>query len=353
MKIIHTSDLHLDSPFSANFDKEHAAIRKRELSDTLYRISNFALSEGAGAIIIAGDLFDSTRISKRRAEAVFSVMREHADISYYYLTGNHERDGLLSSGAEVPENLFAFGEKWTYFEARDTVICGRTTLTDGMMNELIVPEGKNCIAVLHGSLTERPAGEDTIGLSTLQGSGINYLALGHYHSYSAKEFNGGVAVYSGTPEGRGFDETGECGIVLIDTDSLSHRFIPFAKRCVLSIEADITDADSIASVRVALESALVGIKSENIVRVELVGRRSPELIIDTESLSERFGDKFFYLEVRDLSRPRISPLDYRFDKSFKGEFIRYIYESQDLSDEEKADIVKCGISALLGEESEL
>ncbi|MBR2343569.1 MAG: DNA repair exonuclease [Clostridia bacterium] len=244
MKIIHTSDLHLDSPLSANLDKERAAIRKRELFDTLRRISVYAESEGVSAIIIAGDLFDSARISKRRAEALLSVISEHGSISYFYLAGNHERDGLLSSGAPLPENFFVFGEDWTYFELSGTVICGRASINDGMFESLSLPREKTCIAVLHGSLTEHRSGGDTIGLDEASGKGIDYLALGHYHSYSVtKMADGGVAVYSGTPEGRGFDEATECGFVLIDTEgALRHRFVGFAKRRVMIIPTDITDA---------------------------------------------------------------------------------------------------------------
>ena len=44
--------------------------------------------------------------------------------------------------------------------------------------------------------------------------------------------------------------------------------------------------------------------------------------------------------------------DYRRDESLKGEFIRTVEAAENLSDEEKAAIIKLGIGALKGEEAE-
>ena len=62
MKILHTSDLHLDSPLTTRLDSKKVRERKNELLLSFKRLSELADREGSEAFIIAGDLFDSERI---------------------------------------------------------------------------------------------------------------------------------------------------------------------------------------------------------------------------------------------------------------------------------------------------
>ncbi|MCX4286110.1 MAG: metallophosphoesterase, partial [Clostridia bacterium] len=55
MKIIHTADIHLDSPLSGVKDSKR---RRFELLTALANMSEYANNYGVQAIIVAGDLFD-------------------------------------------------------------------------------------------------------------------------------------------------------------------------------------------------------------------------------------------------------------------------------------------------------
>ena len=354
MKIIHTSDLHLDSPLSTRLTEDKAQIRKRELFDTFYRLVEEANRVGAEAFIIAGDLFDRAEISKRRAERLFDIIRAHSEISFFYLGGNHECDGLLRSGAEHPENLFVFGEEWTLFDLPEASIVGRTESAPNMFASLPKMGDKPTIAVLHGTLGEKSDRGGIISAKEASRYGIDYIALGHYHSYSALNFDSLCAVYSGTPEGRGFDEAFECGYVLIDTaGGVTHSFHPFAKRRIRIVDCELTGIESYAELDSALDSTLSAIDREDIVRVRLVGAVSAELFIDTGAILSRYSSRFFYLEIADETKQKINAEDYIYDKSFKGEFIRLVLSDTESSEKEKADIIKCGLSVLLGEELSL
>ena len=88
---------------------------------------------------------------------------------------------------------------------------------------------------------------------------IDYLALGHYHSYvSADIGKRATAVYCGTPEGRGFDEAGDKGYVVIDTDGkfITHRFKAAACRSIRIIDVDISTASRQIEIEDRVESAL-------------------------------------------------------------------------------------------------
>ena len=95
--------------------------------------------------------------------------------------------------------------------------------------------------------------------------------------------------------------------------------------------------------------AIADIPAPDLVRVVLVGEHAPGVQRDTESLEKRFSPSFFYFEIKDKSRLRISPEEYKNDKSLKGEFIRLVMSKDGLTDEEKEAVIECGIRALAGE----
>ena len=63
MKIIHCSDLHLDSKMETNLDKEKARERKNEILITFEKLISYAKENDVKIIIIAGDLFDKKTIT--------------------------------------------------------------------------------------------------------------------------------------------------------------------------------------------------------------------------------------------------------------------------------------------------
>ena len=204
------------------------------------------------------------------------------------------------------------------------------------------------IVVLHGELGTGAA-RDTIPENSVKGIGIDYLALGHYHSYSASRLDErGVAVYSGTPEGRGFDEAFQCGVVIIDTDgrSLSHSFVPFAKRRIFDVKVDVGALRARSEYEMAVVGALTSAKECDIVRVTLTGERSTEAYADTEYLSSIFEERYFHFEIRDKSTLKIDIEAYKNDKTMVGEFIRLVSSQEGLTKQEKSDIILLGIKSL-------
>ena len=352
MKLIHTSDLHLDSPLTSRLSELKARERKRELIQTFRTIINDAEQIGACGIIIAGDLFDSDAVGKRTLESVIGIIENAYPLQFFYLSGNHEKDRLTSSGIELPENLRVFGKEWTYYEIENVTLAGRSDACENMFSDLSLSEDRVNVVTLHGVLSEKSASPDKIGAREVSALPIDYLALGHYHAYSERKIGERTsAVYSGTPEGRGFDETGECGYVLIDIDGslVTHSFVKRSKRCLRIVRVDISGAVREIEIENRISDSLCGISPSDLVRVVLVGEYEPQLRRDTDALSMRFSDSFYYFEVKDESRLRISSEDYVNDKSLKGEFIRLVMSKTELSREERDAIIECGIRALAGE----
>ena len=354
MIIVHTSDLHLGSPLTSRLTGERLKERRNELIATFMRTVEEATLRGAVLFIIAGDLFDTERVSRKIKETVCSVIRHAPDISFLYLPGNHEKDALLDGSVDLPQNLKIFGPEWTYFDFGFVTVAGKSRLGRDLFDGLVLDRERTNIVVLHGALTDR-LGEDAIGLKDAQNRNIDYLALGHYHSFSKTPIDTrGIAVYSGTPEGRGFDEEGECGVALIDANGsrIDVKLIPSAKREHIIKRVDISECNDRIEIDNAVKNALTDIAPRHLVRIVLTGKHPPELYADTDALRERYAEGFYHLEVIDESRILINPEDYQYDKTLKGEFIRLVMAENGLSEEERDRIIRTGIGALLGDVDE-
>lgn len=352
MKLLHTSDLHLDSPLTSRLSQVKARERKRELIQSFRKLTEDAKRLGAPAVIIAGDLFDSDAVGIRTLEAVIGIIENSAPTYFFYLPGNHEGERLISSGISIPQNLKIFGSEWTYYELGELTLAGRSEISANMFDSLKLDSERKNIVILHGVLADRCQEPDKIGQRELSQLPIDYLALGHYHSYSKTEISDRTtAVYCGTPEGRGFDEAGDCGYVIIDTDTVgvSHSFVKSSLRKMRIIPVDISGALREIEIENRVAHALFGIDECDLVRVVLVGEYEPGIRRDTESLTLRFSDSYYYFEVKDESKLRISSEDYINDKSLKGEFIRLVLSKEELSTKERDAIIECGIRALAGE----
>ncbi|MBQ3017056.1 MAG: DNA repair exonuclease [Clostridia bacterium] len=352
MKIIHTSDIHLASKLTSRLPSSKVASRRRELTQSFLRMCSEGMNMGASAMIIAGDLFDTEKITRRELDSLLAIIERAEAMTFFYLPGNHERDALAASGEQLPKNLIFFGKDWTYYKLGDTTLVGRSETAADMFDTLrLSPYDKN-IVVLHGELRDRSAAGGVIGLTDAADKNIDYMALGHYHTYGKTPIDRrGVAVYSGTPEGRGFDEVGEMGFSLISCDEggVRHRFVPFAKRKLYITDVDITGALRTTDVERRIAEATADIGSEHLIRVNFIGERELELRCDKAFLTDRFSEKFYYFEIKDSSKLLTRAEDYRFDKSLKGEFIRLCLADETLTDEEKEKIIHCGLSALAGE----
>ena len=112
MKILHTSDIHLDSPLTTRLSADKVRTRKKELLSSFRRCVELAVRSGAQGFIISGDLFDSEKASRMAVETALSIIADAPTVSFFYLFGNHERDMLIRSGLEIPKNALSdYSEK--------------------------------------------------------------------------------------------------------------------------------------------------------------------------------------------------------------------------------------------------
>ena len=357
MRLIHCSDLHLDSKMEANLTARQAKERGGEICATFARMVRWAQANEVRAILLAGDLFDTRRVSARTADFVVNTMKNAEKIEFFYLRGNHDASRDPFEGMALPENLHTFGPQWTGYEMEGVTI---TAIEPDRENweqyydELkLDPEGLN-IVMLHGQVSTQP-GEELICLPRLREKHIDYLALGHIHSFRRERLDDrGEWCYCGCLEGRGFDECGEKGFVLLDAADgrVESRFVPFASRQLREVRVDISDCTTITQLQQALDRASLGISAESMVKFTLVGSYTPETQKDLGFLTRLMAEQFWFARIKDESRFRMERETYEHDASLKGQFIRLVMAS-DRAEEDKARIICAGLQALAGEAVEI
>ncbi|MGM9636545.1 MAG: exonuclease SbcCD subunit D [Eubacteriales bacterium] len=353
MKLIHTADLHLDSPICSVSDAKRSAKRRDEILSTFGRIVGLAENRGAQAILIAGDLFDANRITGRALNYVLDRIHSHPGLDFYYLRGNHDCAALAGDG-DFPENLHLFDETLTAYQlSRDVILYGSENPYALAEATPFDPQKFN-LAMLHGDLSdfaaECPDKKEILPIDRFARKNLNYLALGHIHSYGEYPLDErGIACYPGCPNGRGYDECGEKGVILLDIADgrLTKEFIPTADRHYHRMTVDVTDLPDNLSCLRRIREALTDIPADDSVRISLTGGRSEDTPIDLHSLADGLPD-YFDLRLKDETVFALSEADLAGEISLRGEFLRLV-QASDMSDEEKRMTVLCGLAALHGE----
>lgn len=357
MKLIHCSDIHLDSPMESNLTARQAKERNTEICRTFARMVDYARKEDVTAILVAGDLFDTRRISTTTAQFILDTIIGAPEIQFLYLKGNHDEADRAFGNHALPENLVTFSDVWQYCHIGNVTVAGielsnRNCYT--LYGDLkLAPEQKN-IVMLHGQISAR-AGEELVALPELRGKHIDYLALGHIHSYSYDALDDrGVHCYCGCLEGRGYDECGAKGFVLLEVDDrrISHRFVPFASRTLHDITVDITGLNTTPELLKAMQKAAAAIPDSDLVKFTLCGSYGLDTHKDLPFLKTMLSERFYSVKLKDTSRLQIDAASYENDISLKGEFIRTVLAS-DLPAEDKDRIICAGLEALQGEEISL
>lgn len=364
MRIIHCADLHLDSKMSSLNDKDKAKERKDELLSTFVNMVSFAEDNGVGAIIIAGDLFDTNNILARTRNQIINSISCHRKINFYYLRGNHDENAIIADLDVIPENLKLFNDSWkTYEEAEGRICLSGLELTNtnssGSAVSLVCDSSKFNIVVLHGqeSVASLKDKTEVINIREYKNKGIDYLALGHIHAYKREQLDPrGVYCYSGCLEGRGFDECGSHGFVLLDIDELTGHFtdsfVPFAKRNLYTAEVDVSGCQTTAEMITCGQALLnkMNYAPSSLLKIVLKGAVDVECEKDINYLLSRFKEDYYYVKVYDETSFKINIEEYMLDASLKGEFVRKVYEDKSLSEDEKKLVVRYGLKALQGEE---
>ena len=356
IKILHAADFHLDSAF-AGLSSEQAKLRRREGRQLLERLSNYVNQQGIEIVLLAGDLFDSATTYRETIEQLIDALGS-MQAKVFIAPGNHDFYSAHSPYATLvwPENVHIFrtreiervelpelscavyGAAFTDATQERSLLDGFTAGGDGVTN----------LMVLHGDLNAAEARYDPITREQIAASGLDYLALGHTHRFDGVLIAGKTAyAYAGCPEGRGFDETGEKGVLCgtVGDGEINIKFIPFARRRYEILRVDVTDRIPDE----ALAAAMPETAASDLCRVIFTGETG-ERGVDIKSIQEHFALDFFHLELRDETRIREDIWARAQEDSLRGLFLRELRGRYETAPEDERlaieKAVRFGLAAL-------
>ena len=330
VKIIHGADFHLDSPFSG-LSPQRSAQRRGELRQLPQRLARLAREEEADLVLLSGDLLDGQYLDRETGLALAQALGS-ISCPVFIAPGNHDpwSHHSLYTQLDWPDNVHIFSSSSPQRIQLPELGCsvwGRAFLSPheerSPLEGLRVPDdGQLHLACLHGDVAPQ-SDYGPITREEIAASGLTYLALGHIHQYSGLQREGHTFwAYPGCPEGRGFDETGEKGVLLVEAEPghVRARFVPLCQHRYEILSVDITGAAHAAA---ALQSALPDDARQHIFRILLTGECE---VPDLSALERALSPLCYGLTLQDHTRLPRDLWARREEDSLTGLFLRAMWE---------------------------
>jgi DNA repair exonuclease SbcCD nuclease subunit len=340
VKILHAADFHLDSAYGA-LGEEQARARRQESRELVRQMVEYANEQGVQVMLLSGDLFDSDEFFSQTGEDL-ALALSRFDGQVFIAPGNHDYCASGSAYDRIlwPDNVHVFREDCLERVDLPAYHCsvwgaGFTAPSvedDAVLDGFTAPDdGWTHLLVLHGDVGGRDSRYRPLTEEQLAATGVDYVALGHQHTFSGVHTAGKTAwAYSGCIEGRGFDELGEkgvlCGTVAAGRADL--RFVPMGTRRYEILNVDVTDSQPLA----AISAALPRDTERDIYRVILTGETEEPIRVDW--LQRELGDRFYALELRDQTRMKQDLWAKCGEDSLRGLFLQELRKKYDAANDE-------------------
>ena len=357
IKLLHAADLHLDSAFES-LSPEQAAERRQGQRELLFAIEEAAEKRGVSAILLSGDVFESNSI-KSETERDFNSSLGAINCPILITPGNHDPYSANSvwETMRLPENTYIFKNaelecmELPGIPARFWGAGFQNTFTSPLLRGFSAPENEDDlpdIMIIHGDTGVGGSDYNPINRDDLIKCGMDYVALGHIHARTPLMRAGETAyAYPGCAEGRGFDETGEKGalLVTISDEGVTAEFIPLGGVRYEIITVDIGGKDAYEAIMAATDE----LSPNDCCRLILTGEC--ETLPDLNALRKSLEGRFRELQLRDETLMKRDVWAQKGQDTLSGVFLDKLYIMYEAakSDKERVKIelaAKYGMSAI-------
>ena len=351
IKIIHMADCHLDSAFSGLAESGKSAVRREEMRMAFAKGVSYARE--ADFLFISGDLFDSDTVSRTTLDFVKKQFASIPDTKIFICAGNHDslQEKSVYNTVDFGENVHIFSTEGDCVETELADIYGISFSTPNDDRKLldrirIQNKDKINLLVMHANL--QAEGYNPVTPAEIALSGMDYAALGHIHQRSELLKNANTYyAYPGCIEGRGFDETGECGVLSLTVDKgiVNAEFLPTQRRMYLEEAVDISGCADYEEIDEKIRPVYQG--ERHIYRIRLIGEAA--FPINCDIIKEKING--FSVQVRDETR---APFDAEAESgafTLKGLYVKFAMADRDVVSEETfARAFKTGLALIEKEE---
>ncbi len=362
IRVLHTGDLHLDSPFGG-MTPAKAKLRRQEQRELLERLNRLVTERQIDVVLIAGDLFDSDHAFYETTHLLADVLGK-IPARIFIAPGNHDPYSEYSPYASIhwPENVHVFhseGMERVELPELHAVVYGTAFTSKYRDNSPLeqfkagYDEDMTRLMVLHGDLSPAKSRYGSVTPEQIGNTGMDYVALGHIHRFTEvwKQQDTAFA-YCGCPEGRGFDECGEKGVLIgtVERGKAEMSFLPICRRRYEEVTLDVTGKDAAQLLSAASASAT----GNDIYRFHMVGEREGEPL-HTQALAAMLASKYFDVQVVDETTPATDLWARADEDTLTGLFLRNMRDRIALAEskEEKSQLERAarfGLAALEGRE---
>ncbi len=319
IKILHSADWHLDAPMGGEPDLRQALLQVPE------KVAALCRAEGCDLLLLAGDLFDGEATAES-IHAMKLALRE-VGVPTFISPGNHD---YIAPGSPYlteswPENVHIFTKPQIesvvlenldcriYGAAFDAMDCPAL-----MQDFQLQGSQRYHIGLFHGDPTLRNSPYNPITQAQIGSSGLTYLALGHIHKSGTLRSKETLCAWPGCPMGRGFDEVGEKGVLLVELeDSPSLRFVELDTPRFYDLSAEV-----LTTAQAALALSLPALGGIHHYRITLTGESEP---VDLEALKAEFS-QFPHLQLRDHTMPSADLWGCIHQDSLEGVYFKMLHE---------------------------
>ena len=365
IRVLHTSDLHLDASFRAT---GVPSVRARERCAAHLQAFDHAVQKAeeldAHLMVIAGDLFEERHARPATGRHVAKRLAAWGK-PVFIAPGNHDplRPGSLYELVEWPENVTIFGGAWQTCSLPELGlhVHGRgftASEENGLLVEgLQVGDAGKHLLVAHGSnVSSRPDRHHPYRPFTpqeLDKLPVDYVALGHFHRYSQIETQNVCAVYCGSPIAQGYAETGDHGVVLarLRPHDVDVEFHVLPGRRFVTCEVDVTGCETQSELLHRIEKETVR-HAEDFMRLRLQGSLPPDLDVDIEFLCNALVGLVHDIDIKDHTVPEYDLQSIATESTVRGLFVRSLLAdleaSEDLGRERVRRALYFGLDAFAG-----
>ncbi len=309
MRFVHTADVHLGR--SGQAFGTAAPEHRQRLMQAFERCLACCRDYESQLLIVAGDLFDSPRPPEQIAQRVRSLLsdlpRQSPVVATVLIPGTHDPiapgslyERWLAEG--LPDGVYLLSAEQPTLNIPELEVTVHFFADAGKLQP--DPQATMNIGLLHGSV--RIPGlvdEDEVIITQEQiaGCGMDYLALGHWHSFGDYSQQDVVALYPGSPEIVDIDQAEEGQVLVVDLDDEGHcTWEQVATGTLLYRKQDFDLAD-FADLEALIQSILEFADGDTILDTRLVGMAPEQMVVDHDRILERVEEQFFRIRLTDDS----------------------------------------------------
>lgn len=331
LRFLHTADLHIGLKYSSGIKEETRKLLFENQLKVLKNIVDISIERKADVLLIAGDLFDSSSVSKELGDRVFKILGE-CSIPVLIACGNHDPkvQGSIYEKCEIPENIYIFKEEVEKYSFDDFDVYGMSFISshktdNSFVNFMAEDSSRINILLTHGE-TVKESFYNPVDVSSLSEKGIDYLALGHIHKEDGvKKYKNMYYAYSGSPQNLSFKETEKASVIYGEIDKERGFFekISVFENEFKNIMVDITDSrsnDDIISL--IMKEVSKSDISRTLFKVNLQGKIIDCFIYSRDEIENSLSDKLIHIECEENFGYKYDIELLKSENSIKGEFVR-------------------------------